>query len=148
MPLSRFHPITRQWFTETLGTPTPAQARAILERYLAIRGDPDAAARDIQALARDAGLDLDRLIGQLEERTGFMAARGLDIARFSFVCDFARNLDYYTGFIFEIAGPALSGGKPLVGGGRYDGLLEHLGAAETVPAVGCSIWVERLGRGA
>src|SRR5438874_3079874 len=27
MPLSHFHPIIRRWFTETLGTPTPAQAQ-------------------------------------------------------------------------------------------------------------------------
>ncbi|MEO8378552.1 MAG: DEAD/DEAH box helicase [Acidobacteriota bacterium] len=27
MPLTHFHPLTRTWFTETLGTPTPAQAR-------------------------------------------------------------------------------------------------------------------------
>jgi ATP-dependent Lhr-like helicase len=27
MPLTRFHPLVQRWFTETLGTPTPAQAR-------------------------------------------------------------------------------------------------------------------------
>jgi len=27
MPLTHFHPLTRNWFSETLGTPTPAQAR-------------------------------------------------------------------------------------------------------------------------
>ncbi len=121
------------------------EVRAVLERYLAIAGDPDAAAGEIYALARDAGLNLDRALATLEERTGFMAARGLDVGRFSFACDFARNLDYYTGFIFEIGHPSRADGKPLVGGGRYDGLLQHLGAAEPVPAVGCSIWLERVG---
>src|SRR6266481_6020050 len=27
MPLTPFHPVIRRWFSETLGTPTPAQAR-------------------------------------------------------------------------------------------------------------------------
>ena len=27
MPLSSFHPVVRTWFTQTLGDPTPAQAR-------------------------------------------------------------------------------------------------------------------------
>ena len=50
--------------------------------------------------------------------------------------------------LHEIAHPERSDGKPLVGGGRYDGLLAQLGAAEPTPAVGCSIWIERVGGGA
>ena len=57
-----------------------------------------------------------------------MAARGLDVERFAFSAAFARNLDYYTGFIFEMQDPRRDDGKPIVGGGRYDGLLQHLGA--------------------
>ncbi|HEX8166426.1 MAG TPA: ATP phosphoribosyltransferase regulatory subunit [Beijerinckiaceae bacterium] len=124
-----------------------AEALAVLTLYLAVAGDPDAAAAAIRALARDAGLDLERAIDALEERTGFMAVRGLDIATFSFSADFARSLDYYTGFIFEVADPRRADGKPLVGGGRYDRLLKHLGAAEPVPAVGCSFWLDRIGEG-
>jgi ATP phosphoribosyltransferase regulatory subunit len=121
------------------------EADQLLRRYLAISGDPDAAASAIYALATDVGLDLDQAIATLEERTGFMAARGLDVAAFTFSAAFARNLDYYTGFIFEIGDPNRSGGRPLVGGGRYDRLLEHLGAERAVPAVGCSFWLERIG---
>ena len=54
---------------------------------------------------------------------------------------FARNLDYYTGFIFEVAEPD---GPILVGGGRYDGLLGHLGSPVPLPAVGCTFWIERV----
>jgi ATP phosphoribosyltransferase regulatory subunit len=60
---------------------------------------------------------------------------------------FARNLDYYTGFIFEIGDPRRADQKPVVGGGRYDRLLQHLGGAAPTPAVGCSIWLDRLGVG-
>jgi ATP phosphoribosyltransferase regulatory subunit len=123
----------------------PDETCAVLARYLAIAGDPDAAAAAIRSLARDAGLDIERAIDGLEERTGFMAVRGLDIASFRFAADFARSLDYYTGFIFEAADPRRADGKPVVGGGRYDRLLQHLGATEPVPAVGCSIWIERIG---
>ena len=122
----------------------PDEARAVLRCYLAVAGDPDEAAAAIRSLARDAGLDVERGLGALEERTGFMAARGLDIAAFRFRADFARNLDYYTGFIFEIADPD-GDGRPLVGGGRYDRLLQHLGAPRGMPAVGCSFWLDRLG---
>ena len=77
-----------------------------------------------------------------------MAARGLDVSTFAFAADFARNLDYYTGFIFEIRDARRSDGQLVVGGGRYDRLLQHLGAAEAIPAVGCSFWPERILAGA
>jgi ATP phosphoribosyltransferase regulatory subunit len=119
-------------------------AREVLERYLAISGDPDEAAGAVKALAREAGLDLTPALTAFEERTGFMAARGLDVAAFSFAATFARNLDYYTGFIFEVQDASRRDGKPVVGGGRYDRLLQHLGAAEPIPAVGCSFWLDRI----
>ena len=120
------------------------EARAVIERYLAISGDPDQAAEAVRQLAQEAGLDLSAALDLFEERTGFMAARGLDVGAFSFAATFARNLDYYTGFIFEVQDPGRADGKPVVGGGRYDRLLEHLGADETIPAVGCSFWLDRI----
>ncbi len=122
-----------------------ARAREVLDAYLALTGDPDAAASAARDLARRAGLDDPRLEAALalfEERNGFIAARGLPLERFVFTGSFARNLDYYTGFIFEVG---QDGEKPVVGGGRYDGLLQHLGSRDALPAVGCSFWLERLG---
>jgi ATP phosphoribosyltransferase regulatory subunit len=120
------------------------EARGVLERYLTISGDPDQAAGAVRVLVRDAGLNIDPALTTFEERTGFMAARGLDVGAFSFAATFARNIDYYTGFIFEVQDPRRSDGKPIVGGGRYDRLLEHLGAAAPIPAVGCSFWLDRI----
>ncbi|MDP4025462.1 ATP phosphoribosyltransferase regulatory subunit [Methylobacterium sp. NEAU 140] len=125
-----------------------AENRAILDRYRAVAGDPDAAARDLRALAADAGVrhgPLDAALDLFEERAGFIAARGLDIAGFRFQGGFARNLDYYSGFIFEVtAGDGTAEGPVLVGGGRYDGLLGHLGSPTPLPAVGCTFWIERV----
>jgi ATP phosphoribosyltransferase regulatory subunit len=125
-------------------TGLPDEARQVLERYLTIAGDPDQAAHGVRILAKDAGLDLNGALATFEERTGFMAARGLDVSAFSFAATFARNLDYYTGFIFEVQDPRRSDGKPIVGGGRYDHLIEHLGAEAPIPAVGCSFWLDRI----
>lgn len=52
-----------------------------------------------------------------------------------------RGQDYYTGTIFEVRHPDLTGS--LAGGGRYNRLLEIFGTAET-PAFGGSIGFERL----
>ncbi|HEY7382648.1 MAG TPA: ATP phosphoribosyltransferase regulatory subunit [Beijerinckiaceae bacterium] len=122
----------------------PDEAREVLSRYLMVTGDPDAAANAVRALARDADLDIARALDSFEERTGFMAARGVDISGFVFAADFARNLDYYTGFIFEVRDPRRSEVNLMVGGGRYDRLLQHLGATDEIPAVGCSFWLDRI----
>jgi len=118
--------------------------RALIERYRAIQGDPDAASAAVRALAAEAGLahaGLTEALALFDERTGFMAARGLPIERFAVSGSFARNLDYYTGLIFEIT--ARPGTPVLVGGGRYDGLLRHLGSPVPLPAVGCAFWLAR-----
>ena len=124
-----------------------AENRALIERFCAISGDPDGASTAIRALAREAGLTHPGLAAALtlfEERTGFMAARGLPVERFVFAGGFARNLDYYTGFIFEVTPEQEGGRRPvLVGGGRYDGMLQHLGSASPLPAVGCAFWLAR-----
>ena len=52
-----------------------------------------------------------------------------------------RGQEYYTGTIFEVQHPTLSGS--LAGGGRYNRLLEIFGGQET-PAFGGSIGFERL----
>ena len=56
--------------------------------------------------------------------------------------NFGRRLDYYTGLVFEIECEGLA--KPVAGGGRYDHLMSLLGAEAETPAVGFSIWLDRL----
>jgi ATP phosphoribosyltransferase regulatory subunit len=121
-----------------------AEQASIFERFLAIAGHPDEAADALRALASDAELDLARAIETLDIRNGFMEARGIDLSGLRFATAFGRNLDYYTGFVFEIRNVGRADARPLVGGGRYDGLLRRLGAKADVPAVGCSIWLDRI----
>lgn len=53
----------------------------------------------------------------------------------------ARGLSYYTGAIFEISVPDLSGS--LGGGGRYDGLIGMF-CKDRIPACGFSLGLERI----
>ena len=128
---------------------TSPEVRSIMSQMLAIHGDPDDGAAALRKLAGAAGLDLDAELDAFEARIGFMAARGLDIGAMRFSTSFARNLDYYTSFIFEVHTPVLlssAPSRPVAGGGRYDTLLGKLGAADPMPAVGASIWLDRLWR--
>ncbi len=123
----------------------PRDVRSLIERFLAIAGDPDEAAADLRALAAEGNMTgaLGPALDLFEGRTGFLAAQGIDLRRVRFSTAFGRGFDYYTGFVFELTDPARTG-DPLVAGGRYDGLLTRLGAAEPTPAVGFAVWIERL----
>jgi ATP phosphoribosyltransferase regulatory subunit len=125
------------------GGALPRNALNLLKRFLGISGTPTEAIAALRSLATDAGLDIAAAIDQLEARVGFMAEQGIDTGKVRFATAFGRGLDYYTGFEFELHRKG-NGVEPLVAGGRYDGLLSQLGAAEPIPAVGFSIWVEAL----
>jgi ATP phosphoribosyltransferase regulatory subunit len=123
----------------------PRDVRALIERFLTIAGHLDEAAADLRALAADGSLAaaLAPALDLFESRTGFLAARGIDLKRVRFSTAFGRGFDYYTGFVFELTDPSRTG-DPLVAGGRYDGLLTRLGAVAPIPAVGLAAWIERL----
>jgi ATP phosphoribosyltransferase regulatory subunit len=128
----------------TLNAPArlPQETRALIERFLSVAGDPHDAAAKLRALTADAKISLGPALDLFETRTGFLAARGLDVRAVNFATSFGRGFDYYTGFVFELHNAATN--NPLVAGGRYDGLLTRLGAPEAIPAVGFAASVEAL----
>jgi ATP phosphoribosyltransferase regulatory subunit len=128
----------------TLNAPArlPQETRALIEGFLSVAGDPHDAAAKLRALTADAKISLGPALDLFETRTGFLAARGLDVRAVNFATSFGRGFDYYTGFVFELHNAATN--NPLVAGGRYDGLLTRLGAPEAIPAVGFAASVEAL----
>ena len=115
----------------------------ILHRFLDISGNPDQVAEKVRRFAQDNALDIAAPLERYEARLGFMAAQGINLTEISASAGFVRNLDYYTGMVFEVTA-SLNSHKPLVGGGRYDGLLKRLGATNSTPSVGFSVWPERF----
>lgn len=54
-----------------------------------------------------------------------------------------RGLDYYTRTTFEVTTDVLGAQNAVVGGGRYDGLVQQLGGPD-IPGIGFAIGFERL----
>jgi ATP phosphoribosyltransferase regulatory subunit len=100
----------------------------------------------MRKLAKEGGLSLDAALDRFEARNADMTKQGIDIGRVAFSCAFGRGMDYYTGFVFELRDGESD--EPLVAGGRYDDLLTRLGSQTPIPAVGFSVWIERLAGGA
>ena len=80
----------------------------------------------------------------MEARLATLKSLGVAADQVSFAARFGRNMEYYTGFVFELWARDKEGPVQLAGGGRYDTLLEMLGAESPVRAVGFAIRTERV----
>jgi ATP phosphoribosyltransferase regulatory subunit len=125
-------------------TPLAPETAALIESYTALKAPALEAASRIEALTRSHKLDLGGVLGAFRRRLDLLDDHGVDTKDAAFAAEFGRNLEYYTGFVFEIVAPALGPDSPVAGGGRYDSLLADVGAPVSVPAVGSCIHTERL----
>ena len=121
----------------------PAIAGAITKLF-GISGPVEEAMRETRALLAAAGIKLDAPMAAMQARLKTIAGLGLDLSRVRFTAHFGRNLEYYTGFVFEVWSRDAEGPVQVAGGGRYDTLMESLGAKMPVSAIGCALRTERL----
>ena len=77
--------------------------------------------------------DFEKLKGLLEKRN----------IEFNVDPNLVRGLDYYSKTAFEFRSEKLGGQDQILGGGRYDGLMQYIGN-KSVPAVGFACGVERI----
>jgi ATP phosphoribosyltransferase regulatory subunit len=117
---------------------------ATISKMLGITGSATNAIAEIRKLTKGAGVDIEKPIGAMEGRLAALKSLGVDTANVSFAARFGRNMEYYTGFVFELWARDAEGRVQVAGGGRYDTLLEALGAKRPVPAVGLAIRTERV----
>ncbi|HEY0267144.1 MAG TPA: ATP phosphoribosyltransferase regulatory subunit [Rhizomicrobium sp.] len=121
----------------------PKVADAIAQ-LLDISGPADIALAKIAALLRTAGIALDDQVAAIHARLAVLAGLGIAPSQVQFTAHFGRNMEYYTGFVFELWARDTEGPVQIAGGGRYDTLLETLGANRPVSAIGCAIRTERV----
>jgi ATP phosphoribosyltransferase regulatory subunit len=113
-----------------------------IERYFAIEGPVTDIPKQLEALGRSTEFDGAR--EWFEKRIEALEEQGLNPRRFHFNANFGRELEYYTGLVFQVEVEARNAPLAVAGGGRYDGLLHDLGAPTPIPAVGCAIHTERV----
>ena len=146
----------------TIGSPEArARYRAALVDFLSARKehlDEDSQSRlersplrildskdeSTQALLSDAPSLMDYLTVEDTEHFGRLT-RALEESGIEFEVNprLVRGLDYYGRTVFEWTTQALGAQGTICGGGRYDGLVEHLGGRET-PGVGFALGMERV----
>lgn len=117
---------------------------ALIESYVAVRSPARDTARRLMELLGPHKVDLGEALDAFRRRLDLLEGLGVSMEEAMFSAEFGRNLEYYTGFVFEISVPRLGPRSPVAGGGRYDSLVADVGAPSPVPAVGSSIHTERL----
>jgi ATP phosphoribosyltransferase regulatory subunit len=118
---------------------------ALIDDYLGLRGRPDSIVGDLERLADATGGAMPGAVARFRRRLEHIEAKNLAAHDLEFAGVFGRNLEYYTGFVFQIEVDRPQGGSlAIAGGGRYDNMLSDIGSPVPVPAVGCAIHTERL----
>jgi ATP phosphoribosyltransferase regulatory subunit len=117
---------------------------SVISKMLEITGPAANALTEIRKLTKGAGVDIDESLAAMEARLAALKTLGVDPAKISFAARFGRNMEYYTGFVIEFWSRDAEGAVQVAGGGRYDTLLEALGARKPEPAVGFVIRTERV----
>lgn len=155
----------RQWRLDVNTMGTPADRTAYIEQlqaWLAPRLDDlepadrekaathplrvlDSKSSATQAVVADAPRMLDSLdpasLAHFERVQAGLTALGIP---FEINTGLVRGLDYYTHTLFEFQSLALeSAQSTVIGGGRYDGLVEQLGGPPT-PGIGFGSGIERM----
>jgi len=118
-------------------------ADAIAE-LLDISGPAEDALAKIRALLKTIAINLDPQLAAMDKRLATLKSLGVDLTKVQFTAHFGRNMEYYTGFVFELWARDKEGPVQIAGGGRYDSMMEMLGSKKPVSAVGCALRTERI----
>jgi ATP phosphoribosyltransferase regulatory subunit len=121
-----------------------AKVADAIAQLLDISGPAEEALAKVRALLATAGINLDPQLAAMDARLATLKSLNIDPARVQFTAHFGRNMEYYTGFVFELWARDKEGPVQIAGGGRYDTMMEMLGAKKPVSAIGVAIRTERV----
>ena len=121
-----------------------AKVAETITRVLEVSGPAPAALEQIRTLTKSVSVQMEKPLAAMQVRLSALSKLGVDPASVRFVAHFGRNLEYYTGFVFEFWSNDGVNPIEIAGGGRYDTLMESLGAPRGTTAIGCAIRSERL----
>ncbi len=117
----------------------PPEAADLLVKVARLHGP----AREVLDRAREllGGTPALAALDDLAKVCGWLDVLG--VRDFQVALGMARNLDFYTGTVFEVDAPVLGVPRQVCGGGRYDRLVEEFGGPAT-PATGFAFGFDRL----
>jgi ATP phosphoribosyltransferase regulatory subunit len=148
-PVARAAAEIAQRLREKATDPAPAENVAdVLGSYLELAAPATGSTAALAGYGREAGIDLGAALEAFNERLALIAKLKPPFwADAAFSAEAGRRFEYYDGFVFDLA-RAGEADRPILSGGRYDGLIARLstGGVEA-SGIGAAIRADRLGRG-
>ena len=124
--------------------PLPREVATVIDYYLAVEASPREAVDRIAMIAKGAGIDLGaRALCLLSRRFDLLQERGIDLGAASFATEFGRDLEYYSGLVFQIETAGDERAR-LPAAAAMTGCSPSSARRATVPAIGSAIHTERL----
>lgn len=123
-------------------TRLPDESFELLKQFLSLQAPLSQASKTLSEFADKAKLKLEAALSAFDARVAALANGGIDLDTITYGAAFGRPLDYYTGLVFEVSVKGET--SVLAGGGRFDRLMTLLGAKDKIPAVGFSLWLDRI----
>lgn len=127
------------------GSTGEAAHTAAIRAFLEIGGPADTAITALEAFSVKHSMDLEKPLARLRERFAQLSGCTGGGVTVTFAANFGRDLEYYSGLVFDIVTRLDGHTVTLAGGGRYDGLVSSLsGRPGPHPSIGCAFQTETL----
>ena len=115
-----------------------------ITEFLSIKGNISKITQLLDNFQKKYHIDFAEGIENLENRIKILRKNQIPTDMIEFNATLSRKVEYYTGLVFEVRMRNKNKNEPIAIGGRYDKIFEQLGSKDPIPAVGCSIYVDRL----
>lgn len=116
----------------------------LIKDFLSISDKPFKALDRLRSISKNLDSSLIRQIDIAKERLEQIKNLGVDLDKSEFSSEKGREVEYYTGFLFDFVNSQKGKSTHLGGGGRYDNLIRSMGSKTDIPAVGAALNMENL----
>ena len=116
----------------------------LIKDFLSISDKPFKALDRLRSISKNLDSSLLRQIDIAKERLEKIKELGVNLDKSKFSSEKGREVEYYTGFLFDFVNSQKGKSTHLGGGGRYDNLIRSMGSKTDIPAVGAALNMENL----
>ena len=100
----------------------------------------------LRKLCKSLDRSLLNKIDEVEKRFEIINSNGVDFNNAIFGAEKGRDVEYYSGFLYDFAWNNNNESIYIGGGGRYDDLIKLLGSENRIPAVGAALNLKKVER--
>lgn len=126
--------------------PLSDSTKKLITEFLSIKDKPSLAIIRLRKLCKSLDGSLLNKIDEAEKRFEIIQSTGVDFQNAIFGAEKGRDVEYYSGFLYDFAWDNNKESIYIGGGGRYDNLIKLLGSENNIPAVGAALNLKKVER--